>query len=172
MDGATEHPGKEERSPEKAKEKPVDPAKGKPKAQVFYVAYVATEVGDPAPRPLSFVFTVGPGSAAIWLHLGGIGPKRGLLSDRGEALPPPSKLVDNESTWLDKTDLVFIDPVPSGYSRPAPGENSRQFWGYKEDIQHVGDFIRLWTTKNTRFTSPRFLPGKSYRTPRPPRPST
>jgi carboxypeptidase C (cathepsin A) len=84
-----------------------------------------------------------------------------LLSDRGEALPPPAKLVDNESTWLDKTDLVFVDPVPSGYSRPAPGENARQFWGYKEDIQHVGDFIRLWTTKNSRWASPRFLAGES-----------
>jgi carboxypeptidase C (cathepsin A) len=153
-------------SPEKTKEKPVDPTKGKPKAQVFYVAYVASENGDPVNRPVTFVFNGGPGSSAVWLHLGGIGPKRVLLSDRGEALPPPAKLVDNEATWLDKTDLVFIDPVPTGYSRSAPGENSRQFWGYKEDIQHVGDFIRLWTTKNGRWASPRFLAGESYGTTR------
>jgi carboxypeptidase C (cathepsin A) len=153
-------------SPERTKEKPVDPAKGKPKAQVFYVAYVAAEVGDPVNRPVTFVFNGGPGSSAVWLHLGGIGPKRVLLSDRGEPLPPPAKLTDNESTWLDKTDLVFIDPVPAGYSRPAPGESARQFWGYKEDIQHVGDFIRLWTTKNSRWASPRFLAGESYGTTR------
>jgi carboxypeptidase C (cathepsin A) len=166
LDGPTEPPPKEEASPEKAKEKPVDPAKGKPKAQVFYVAYVVTETGDPATRPVTFVFNGGPGSSAVWLHLGGVGPKRVLMSDRGEALPPPAKLVDNESTWLDKTDLVFVDPVPSGYSRPAPGENVHQFWGYKEDIQHVGDFIRLWTTKNSRWASPRFLAGESYGTTR------
>jgi carboxypeptidase C (cathepsin A) len=153
-------------SPERTKEKPVDPTKGKPKAQVFYVAYVATESSDPVTRPLTFVFNGGPGSSAVWLHLGGVGPKRVLLSDRGEPLPPPAKLTDNESTWLDKTDLVFVDPVPAGYSRPAPGESARQFWGYKEDVQHVGDFIRLWTTKNGRWASPRFLAGESYGTTR------
>ena len=166
QDGTAEGPPKEEPTPDKSKEKPIDPVKGKPKAQVFYVAYVATEPGDPGNRPVTFVFNGGPGSSAVWLHLGGIGPKRVLLSERGEALPPPAKLVDNESTWLDKTDLVFIDPVPSGYSRPAPGENVRQFWGYREDIQHVGDFIRLWTTKNGRWASPRFLAGESYGTTR------
>jgi carboxypeptidase C (cathepsin A) len=166
LDGPSEGPPKEEPTPDKTKEKPIDPVKGKPKAQVFYVAYVATESGDPANRPVTFVFNGGPGSSAVWLHLGGIGPKRVLLSERGEALPPPAKLVDNESTWLDKTDLVFIDPVPSGYSRPAPGEKARQFWGYREDIQHVGDFIRLWTTKNGRWASPRFLAGESYGTTR------
>ncbi|HZC36571.1 MAG TPA: hypothetical protein VE242_13200, partial [Chthoniobacterales bacterium] len=167
-DGTSGGPGKPapEASPDKAREKPVDPAKGKPKAQVFYVAYIATEAGDPANRPLTFVFNGGPGSSAVWLHLGGIGPRRVLLSERGEALPPPARLVDNESTWLDKTDLVFIDPVPSGYSRPAPGENARQFWGYSEDIRQVGDFIRLWTTKNSRWASPRFLAGESYGTTR------
>jgi carboxypeptidase C (cathepsin A) len=165
-DVSSDAPGKEETAPEKPKEKPVDPAKGKPKAQVFYVAYLATEVGDPVNRPVTFVFNGGPGSSAVWLHLGGIGPKRVLLSDRGEALPPPAKLVDNESSWLERTDLVFVDPVPSGYSRPAPGENPRQFFGYREDIQHVGDFIRLWTTRNNRWASPRFLAGESYGTTR------
>jgi carboxypeptidase C (cathepsin A) len=151
--------------PKKA-EKPVDPTKGKPKAQVFFVAYVAEDVGDPAARPLTFAFNGGPGSSSIWLHLGGIGPRRAQLSDAGEALPPPSKLVDNESTWLPKTDLVFIDPVSTGYSRPAPGEEAKQFWGYKEDIQSVGDFIRLWTTKYDRWASPKFIAGESYGTTR------
>jgi carboxypeptidase C (cathepsin A) len=147
-------------------QKPVDPTKGKPKAQVFFVAYVAEDVGDPGTRPLTFAFNGGPGSSSIWLHLGGIGPRRAQLSDAGEALPPPSKLVDNESTWLPKTDLVFIDPVGTGYSRPAPGEDAKQFWGYKEDIQSVGDFIRLWTTKYGRWASPKFIAGESYGTTR------
>jgi carboxypeptidase C (cathepsin A) len=150
----------------KKNEKPVDPTKGKPKAQVFFVAYVAEDVGDPAARPLTFAFNGGPGSSSIWLHLGGLGPRRAQLSDAGEALPPPSKLVDNESTWLPKTDLVFIDPVGTGYSRPAPGEEAKQFWGYKEDIQSVGDFIRLWTTKYGRWASPKFIAGESYGTTR------
>ena len=150
----------------KKSEKPVDPTKGKPKAQVFFVAYVAEDVGDPAARPLTFAFNGGPGSSSIWLHLGGIGPRRAQLSDAGEALPPPSKLVDNESTWLPKTDLVFIDPVSTGYSRPAPGEEAKQFWGYKEDIQSVGDFIRLFTTKYGRWASPKFIAGESYGTTR------
>jgi carboxypeptidase C (cathepsin A) len=156
-----------ESSPEpKKNEKPVDPTKGKPKAQVFFVAYVAEDAGDPASRPLTFAFNGGPGSSSIWLHLGGLGPRRAQLSDAGEALPPPSKLVDNESTWLPKTDLVFIDPVSTGYSRPAPGEDAKQFWGYKEDIQSVGDFIRLWATKYGRWASPKFIAGESYGTTR------
>jgi len=150
----------------KKNEKPVDPSKGKPKARVFFVAYVAEDVGDPAARPLTFAFNGGPGSASVWLHLGGLGPRRAQLTDAGEALPPPSKLVDNESTWLPKTDLVFIDPVGTGYSRPAPGEDAKQFWGYKEDIQSVGDFIRLWTTKYGRWSSPKFIAGESYGTTR------
>jgi carboxypeptidase C (cathepsin A) len=150
----------------KKTEKPVDPTKGKPKAQVFFVAYVAEDSGDAATRPVTFAFNGGPGSSSIWLHLGGLGPRRVQLSDAGEALPPPAKIVDNESTWLSKTDLVFIDPVSTGYSRPAPGEEAKQFWGYKEDIQSVGDFIRLWTTKYGRWGSPKFIAGESYGTTR------
>jgi carboxypeptidase C (cathepsin A) len=150
----------------KKNEKPVDPTKGKPKAQVFFVAYVAEDSGDPSARPVTFAFNGGPGSSSIWLHLGGLGPRRVQLSDAGEALPPPAKVVDNESTWLSKTDLVFIDPVSTGYSRPAPGEEAKQFWGYKEDIQSVGDFIRLWTTNYGRWGSPKFIAGESYGTTR------
>jgi carboxypeptidase C (cathepsin A) len=150
----------------KKNEKPVDPTKGKPKAQVFFVAYVAEDAGDPAARPLTFAFNGGPGSSSVWLHLGGLGPRRVQLSDAGEALPPPAKVVDNESTWLAKTDLVFIDPVSTGYSRPAPGEEAKQFWGYKEDIQSVGDFIRLFITKYGRWGSRKFIAGESYGTTR------
>ncbi|HEY0789581.1 MAG TPA: hypothetical protein VGD78_00835 [Chthoniobacterales bacterium] len=144
----------------------VDPAKGKPKAQVFFVAYLADDGSDPATRPVTFAFNGGPGSASVWLHMGAFGPKRVLLSPRGEALPAPAKLVENESTWLDRTDLVFIDPVSTGYSRPAPGENPRQFHGYREDVQNVGDFIRQWITHYDRWTSPKLIAGESYGTTR------
>jgi carboxypeptidase C (cathepsin A) len=150
-------------SPER---EPVNPAKGKPKAQVFFVAYLLGNVADPATRPVTFAFNGGPGSSSVWLHMGALGPKRAVLSDNGEALPPPFRVTDNESTWLDHTDLVFIDPVSTGFSRPAPGEESAQFHGYKQDIEAVGDFIRLWTTRYGRWTSPKFVVGESYGTTR------
>jgi carboxypeptidase C (cathepsin A) len=144
----------------------LDPSKGKPKAQLFFVAYILNGVADAATRPVTFAFNGGPGSASVWLHMGGLGPRRVLLSDRGEALPPPAKLVDNESTWLDQTDLVFIDPVSTGYSRPVRGEDAKQFYGYKQDLATVGDFIRLWTTKYGRWSSPKIIAGESYGTTR------
>ncbi|HEX7194322.1 MAG TPA: hypothetical protein VF207_05075 [Chthoniobacterales bacterium] len=140
----------------------LDLAKGKPKAAIFFVAYILNGVADASMRPVTFAFNGGPGSSSVWLHMGGLGPRRVLLSDRGETLPPPVKFVDNESTWLDKTDLVFIDPVSTGYSRPAPGEDAKQFHGYKQDIANVGDFIRLWTTRYERWSSPKIIAGESY----------
>ena len=144
----------------------LDPAKGKPKAEFFFVAYILSGVADAATRPVTFAFNGGPGSSSIWLHMGGLGPRRVLQSDRGEALPPPVKFVDNESTWLDKSDLVFIDPISTGYSRPVPGEDAKQFHGYRQDIASVGDFIRLWTTRYERWSSPKFIAGESYGTTR------
>jgi carboxypeptidase C (cathepsin A) len=138
----------------------------KPKAKVFFVAYTLDDVADPAKRPVTYCFNGGPGSASIWLHMGAVSPRRALLTDEGEAPPPPFQLVDNESTWLDRTDLVFIDPVSTGYSRPMPKESAQQFHGLKEDIASVGDFIRLYTSRNTRWLSPKFLLGESYGTTR------
>jgi carboxypeptidase C (cathepsin A) len=158
-----------ETSKETSKEKPpdqLDPSKGKPKAQLFFVAYVLNGVADAATRPVTFAFNGGPGSSSVWLHMGGLGPRRVVLSDRGEALPPPAKFVDNESTWLNQTDLVFIDPVSTGYSRPVRGEDARQFYGYKQDVATVGDFIRLWTTRYNRWSSPKIIAGESYGTTR------
>ena len=143
-----------------------EPAKGKPKADIFFVAYILNGVADVATRPVTFAFNGGPGSASVWLHMGGLGPRRVQLSDRGETLPTPVKFVDNESTWLDKTDLVFIDPVSTGYSRPVPGEDAKQFHGYKQDIANVGDFVRLWTTQYERWSSPKIIAGESYGTTR------
>ncbi len=139
---------------------------GKAKASVFYIAYAKNGVTDPSKRPLTFSFNGGPGSSSVWLHLGVLGPKRVLLDDEGHALPPPYKLVENEYSLLDVTDLVFIDPVTTGFSRAVPGEKDKQFHGIKEDVQSVGEFIRLYTTRNQRWASPKFLIGESYGTTR------
>ena len=139
---------------------------GTPKASVFYVAYTRDDVNDAGQRPVTFTFNGGPGSASIWLHLGAFGPRRVEMGDAGALLPPPYKLVDNESSLLDITDLVFIDPVSTGYSRAVPGETPKQFHGLQEDVQSVGDFIRLYATRNRRWSSPKFLAGESYGTTR------
>lgn len=137
-----------------------------PKASVFYVAYTKDDVSDASQRPITFTFNGGPGSASVWLHLGAFGPRRVQMGDAGTLLPPPYKLVDNESSLLDVTDLVFIDPVSTGYSRPVPGETPNQFHGVQEDVQSVADFIRLYATRNKRWSSPKFLAGESYGTTR------
>jgi carboxypeptidase C (cathepsin A) len=139
---------------------------GTPKASVFYVAYTRDDVSDMAKRPVTFTFNGGPGAASIWLHLGALGPRRVEMGDAGALLAPPYKLVDNEYSLLDVTDLVFIDPVTTGYSRAVPGEPDKQFHGVEEDIHSVGDFIRLYATRNRRWTSPKFLAGESYGTTR------
>ena len=139
---------------------------GTPKASIFYVAYTKDDVGDASQRPLTFSFNGGPGSSSVWLHLGLFGPRRVQMGDAGTLLPPPYKLVDNDVSLLDISDLVFIDPVSTGYSRAVPGEAPKQFHGVEEDVQSVADFIRLYTTRNKRWSSPKFLSGESYGTTR------
>src|SRR5271163_5160257 len=139
---------------------------GTPKASIFYMAYTKDDVNDVSQRPITFTFNGGPGSASVWLHLGAFGPRRVQMGDAGSLLPPPYKLVDNESSLLDVTDLVFIDPVSTGFSRPAPGESPNQFHELEEDVESVGDFIRLYATRNKRWSSPKFLAGESYGTTR------
>jgi carboxypeptidase C (cathepsin A) len=139
---------------------------GKIKANMFYVAYTKLGVKDLSKRPITFTFNGGPGSSSVWLHMGAFGPRRVLMKDNGDPLPPPYRLVDNEFTLLDLTDLVFIDPVTTGYSRPAAGQNGQQFHGVEEDIKAVGEFIRLYVTRNARWESPKFLAGESYGTTR------
>ncbi len=138
----------------------------KPKASIFYVAYMRDGVEDVAHRPLTFAFNGGPGSSSVWLHLGLLGPRRVLMDEEGGPLPPPFQLVNNEYSLLDVTDLVFIDPVSTGYSRPVPGEDAKQFHGVTQDIESVGEFIRLYTTRVQRWSSPKFLVGESYGTTR------
>jgi carboxypeptidase C (cathepsin A) len=143
---------------------PLKSETGEIEAQIFFIAYTLDSPdGDPA-RPLTFAFNGGPGSASIWLHLGALGPKRVRLNDDGTMPPPPFRLVDNAETWLAETDLVFIDPVGTGFSRAATTEKAEQYWGYKGDIESVGEFIRLYLTRYGRWTSPLFLAGESYGT--------
>jgi carboxypeptidase C (cathepsin A) len=139
---------------------------GKPTASVFFIAYTKAGVEDLRKRPITFAFNGGPGSSSVWLHLGALGPKRVPVGDVGESVAPPYRLVENESTLLDLTDLVFIDPVSTGYSRPAPGQDAKQFHGVQEDVQSVGEFIRLYVTRFQRWPSPKFLAGESYGTTR------
>jgi carboxypeptidase C (cathepsin A) len=144
----------------------------KPKAEIFFTAYTLdrdetnSDGEHRKTRPITFAFNGGPGSSSVWLHLGLFGPRRVEMGDAGELLPPPYQLVDNEFSMLDVTDLVFIDPVTTGYSRAVEGENPKQFHNFKKDISSVGDFIRLYTTRYNRWVSPKFLSGESYGTTR------
>jgi len=138
----------------------------KARATVFFVAYTRQDEGDPARRPVTFSFNGGPGSSSVWLHLGALGPRRVVMEDAGRATQPPYRLTDNEHTLLDETDLVFVDPVSTGYSRPVTGEKAKEFHNFKKDIESVGDFIRLWCTRYRRWPSPKFLAGESYGTTR------
>jgi carboxypeptidase C (cathepsin A) len=136
----------------------------KQKASIFYIAY--TKNPETQNRPVTFSFNGGPGSSSVWLHLGLLGPKRVLMDEEGNPIGLPFKLVTNEFTLLEETDLVFIDPVSTGYSRTVPKEKPEQFHTVKRDIESVGEFIRIWTTRNTRWTSPKFIIGESYGTTR------
>lgn len=138
---------------------------GKSIAKVFFT-YYKKDNEDAAKRPITFTFNGGPGSSSVWLHMGALGPRIVYLRDDGTATPPPYKVINNEYSWLDKTDLVFIDPVATGYSRPAPGENPRQFHGYVEDVQSVGSFIRHFLSRYERWGSAKYLAGESYGTTR------
>lgn len=138
----------------------------KHKANMFYVSYVRDGVEDVGSRPITFVFNGGPGSSSVWLHMGALGPRRVDMGEEGMPPAPPYRLVDNEHSWLDFTDLVFIDPVSTGFSRPAEGERASQFHGLDEDLQSVGQFIRLYTTRHGRWLSPKYLAGESYGTTR------
>jgi carboxypeptidase C (cathepsin A) len=121
---------------------------GASKASIFYIAYTKENVENKITRPVTFCFNGGPGSSSVWLHLGIFGPKRVNINDDGLSVDLPYHLVDNPSSILDVTDLVFIDPVSTGYSRAAPGEDAKQFHGVDEDVQSVAEFIRLYTTRN------------------------
>ncbi len=139
---------------------------GKAKASIFSVSYVKEGVSDPAARPVTFCFNGGPGAASLWVHLGAFGPRRVDNDEEGLTYATPAHLVDNEFSILDATDMVFIDPVTTGWSRPAPGVDAKQFHGYEGDVESVGEFIRLWLARNQRWASPKVVAGESYGTTR------
>jgi carboxypeptidase C (cathepsin A) len=139
---------------------------GKARASIFFTAYTKIDVKEPATRPITFLFNGGPGSSSVWLHMGAFGPRRVVLSEDGKALAPPYKLVDNDESLLDVSDLVFIDPVSTGYSRTAPGHDGKEFHGVTEDIEANSAFIRLYVSRFRRWDSPKFLAGESYGTTR------
>lgn len=145
---------------------PIRSTAGELEARMFFMAYTLDNAGDAASRPLMFSFNGGPGSSSVWLHLGALGPRRVKMLDDGGLPPAPYELVDNEQTWLDQTDLVFIDPVGTGYSRAAKPDLAKKFFGLQGDVQSVGEFIRLYLTKYERWASPLFLVGESYGTTR------
>jgi carboxypeptidase C (cathepsin A) len=145
-----------------AGELPIKNAAGETEAQIFYIAYSAAKQGDAARRPLIFAFNGGPGSSSVWLHLGAMGPMRVKLNDDGSMPPPPFALVENGETWLDEADLVFIDPVGTGFSRAVKPDQASKFYSLNGDIESVGEFIRLYLTRFDRWSSPLFLAGESY----------
>ena len=139
---------------------------GETEAEIFFTAYELDDTGDRAARPLTFAFNGGPGSASIWLHMGALGPKRVVMEIEGWMPAAPYRYEDNEQTWLDQTDLVFIDPVGTGFSRATKDELDKKFCGFKGDIESVGEFIRIYLTRYERWSSPLFLAGESYGTTR------
>lgn len=137
----------------------------KARAQVGITAYTADDA-DPATRPVTFAFNGGPGSASVWLHLGVFGPRRVVMGDVDDLLPPPYALADNPESLLSVSDLVFIDPVSTGRSRVVQGQKAKDFHGFTSDIESVGEIIRQWVTAEGRWLSPKLLAGESYGTTR------
>lgn len=167
--GSVEIDGKELAYTATAGKLPQKTDEGDTKADVFFVAYTVESEGDESgssksgsDRPITFCFNGGPGSSSVWLHLGMLGPQRVKLDSDAGRMKPPAELIANPYSLLDKTDLVFIDPVSTGFSRPAKGEKKNQFHGYDEDLKSVGQFIHDYTTKYGRWGSPKFLLGESY----------
>jgi carboxypeptidase C (cathepsin A) len=145
---------------------PIRDEKGEVEARIFYMAYTRADAGPVEARPLLFSFNGGPGSASVWLHLGALGPRRVATPEEPAIPAPPFRLVDNQATWLDVADLVFIDPVGTGFSRAARPELNSKFHSMRGDIESVGEFIRMYLTRSERWASPLYLIGESYGTTR------
>jgi len=138
--------------------------KGEPTALIYSTAYTRSDVKDVSQRPIAFLYNGGPGSASIWLHMGAFGPRR-VVTDNATATPPaPYKIVDNESSLLDRADLVFIDPVGTGFSHAVGKAQDKDFWGVDQDVKSLAQFISIYVSRNNRWNSPKFLIGESYGT--------
>jgi len=136
---------------------------GETAAEVFFIAYSAEKQAK-EPRPLIFAFNGGPGAAAVWLHLGALGPRRVEMLPDGNMPAPPFRLVNNDSSWLDKADLVFVDPVGTGFSRANKPENTKNYANVQTDIESMGKFVRLYLSRYQKWNAPIFLVGESYGT--------
>lgn len=140
--------------------------KGEPIGSLYYTAYTRNDAGDPSRRPLAFIYNGGPGSASMWLHMGAFGPRRIVTTDAAPTPPPPYQLVDNVNSLIDVTDMVFIDPIGTGFSKPVGKGTGKDFWGLDEDAASLAQFVRLYVSRNGRWNSPKFLIGESYGTTR------
>lgn len=139
---------------------------GEPIGSLYYTAYTRTDVDDPSRRPLAFIYNGGPGSASLWLHMGAFGPRRIVVNPDGSTPPPPYDLVANAGSLIDVADMVFIDPIGTGFSRLAGKGKGSDFWGVDEDADSLTGFIYRYVTENARWNSPKFLIGESYGTTR------
>jgi carboxypeptidase C (cathepsin A) len=144
---------------------PIKRGDGKIEAEMFFVAYTL-DGQESGKRPLTFAFNGGPGSASVWLHMGAMGPKRVVLQANGFMPAAPYRLEDNPDTLLDRSDIVMVDAMSTGYSRAATAELTQKFLGVRGDIQGFGEFIRLYLSRYERWNSPLFLLGESYGTTR------
>ena len=136
---------------------------GEPAASIFSISYIKADVEDARTRPVTFVWNGGPGSSSVWLHMGAFGPLRVITpSDATDVGAPPYPVEENANALLDVTDLVFIDPVGTGYSKVLGETDPKDYWGLHEDAESVADFIRLWITKHKRWNSPKYIAGESY----------
>src|SRR5881628_186031 len=133
---------------------------------LYYTAYTRTGAGDPSQRPLAFIYNGGPGSASAWLHMGAFGPRRIVTTDAGPTPPPPYQVVDNQSSLIDVSDMVFIDPIGTGFSKPVGKGTGKDFWGVDEDAKALAQFISQYVSRAGRWASPKYLIGESYGTTR------
>ncbi|MFZ3333623.1 MAG: hypothetical protein WA197_23490 [Candidatus Acidiferrales bacterium] len=138
--------------------------KGEPTALIYSTAYTRNDVKDFSQRPIAFIYNGGPGSSSIWLHMGAFGPRRVVNSNAGFTPPAPYKLEDNANSLLDKADMVFIDPVGTGFSHAVGKAQNKDFWGVDQDLKMFAQFISIYTNRNNRWNSPKFLIGESYGT--------
>ena len=138
--------------------------KGEPTALLYSTAYTRSDVKDPGTRPLAFLYNGGPGSSSVWLHMGSFGPKRVVTVNAGVTPPAPYKADDNAYCLLDKADLVFVDPIGTGFSRAVGKAQNKDFWGVDQDVKSLAQFINTYVTRNNRWNSPKFLIGESYGT--------
>ena len=137
--------------------------KDEPEAMIYYTAYTKSDVKDMSQRPLAFVYNGGPGSSSLWLHMGSFGPKRVVTVNAGVTPPAPYKLEDNPNSLLDKADLVFIDPVGTGFSKAAGKAQDKDFWGVDSDARSLANFVQSYVSRNNRWNSPKFLVGRKLR---------